>query len=114
MKPFFLCTLNRLVCLLLHVRWQVIACVVDMDECSINNRYRFEYVLQAFTEYKVSASYIDEFLEIFIPQVMAIFECCTGVQYYVHLYVELITGMVGLETLDLLDGFRKTHCQIQY
>lgn len=35
---------------LLHVGWQVIGCIIQMDKCSINDGYAFEDVLQTFAE----------------------------------------------------------------
>lgn len=44
-----------------------------------------------------------------LPQVMAVFEGCTGVQDNVHFDDQLVAGVVGLQALDLLDGLGEAH-----
>lgn len=48
------------------------------------------------------------------PQVMAVFERGAGVKHNVHLNNQLVARVVGLQPLNLLDGFGKPHGQVEH
>lgn len=104
--------------LLLHMSWQVVTRIVDMDKCPVHDGDRFKYVLERLACQVVSFELLAERTETdgepgsSSPKIMAIFQRRACVQNDVYLHVQLVTRMVRLQALDLPDGLRKAHCQI--
>lgn len=81
--------------LLLHVRRQIPPGVILVDKGAVDGRHRLQDVLQRFA------------------QVVAVAEAHALVEHDVDFDVELVAGVVGLQPLDLLDGAREAHREVQ-
>lgn len=66
-----------------------------MDECAIDKGYGFQNVLQG------------------LPKIVTISQVHVLVQHNVDLHVELVAGVIGLQSLDLSDGSGEAHGEIQ-
>ncbi len=120
--------------LLLHVGRQVIACVICVYKGSIDNGDRFKDVLQTFAgirgprsaqngrQMPVGRAYLKSWLSLSDMPASRTMSTCGLESERVSrergsetcLNVQPVTGVIGLQTLDLLYGPGKPHCQVQH
>ena len=77
------------------MRGQIPPRVVLMYKRPVDRGHRLQHVLQR------------------LSQIMTVPQGRVLIEHDVNLHVELVPGMVGLETLDLLDGLCKSHGEVQ-
>lgn len=86
---------TRLRSVLPHVAGQIPSGVVQVHESSVDIRHRLNDILQA------------------LAQVVAVAQTRAFVEHDVDFDVELVAAVVGLETLDGLDGFGEAHGEVK-
>jgi hypothetical protein len=78
-----------------HMRRQILRRIIQMHKRPLHSRHTLKHILQT------------------LPQIMRIPQTRPLIQHNVHLQVQLVARMVRLEALDVLDGLRKSHGQVQ-
>lgn len=73
---------------------KVVVSIIQVDECTINRRDALDHILQTLSD------------------VVAVMQGGVAVQDDIDFNVEFVSRVIGLQTLDPLDTFRKAHDQV--
>lgn len=83
--------------LLIHVRWQVVTSIVNVNKCAIHNWHRLQHVLKTLAvsvgQLKIHGRMDTAFNS---PEIMAILQRRARIQHNINFHIQFVTSVVRL------------------